>query len=158
MRLFQQVIELNPTNWQSMVGAGKVFQSLGKLDHALTWFLRAHDCVPTHPAVALEVGYAAGRLGRHDIAVRVMQAANKEHPEDAALCLNLGLSQLMSARPADASETFARAVELEPQRDMNRRLLDLAREVVAGNLACPKNEAEISAAMAPPARDTRPRL
>src|SRR5262245_14424406 len=67
VRLFQQVIELNPANWQSMLFAGKAFQSLGELDHALSWYLRAHDCVPTHPSVAKEIGYAAGRLGRHDV-------------------------------------------------------------------------------------------
>src|SRR5437764_10399471 len=83
VQLFQQVIELNPANWQSMLFVGKAFQSLGELEPALTWFLRAYHCVPAHPSVAKEVGFAAGRLGQHDVAVRVMQSAAKEHPEDA---------------------------------------------------------------------------
>src|SRR5437870_3658552 len=61
VQLFQQVIELNPANWQSMLFVGKAFQSLGELEPALTWFLRAYDCVPAHPSVAKEVGFAAGR-------------------------------------------------------------------------------------------------
>ena len=131
VQLFQQVIELNPANWQPMVFIGKAFQSLGELEPALTWLLRAHDCVPAHPSVAKEVGFAAGRLGHHEVAVRVMQVAAKEHPEDAALHLNLGLSCLMSGKSADAREAFARAVELEPKRDMNKRLLSLVRDVEA---------------------------
>ena len=65
-----------------MLLIGKAFQSLGELEPALSWFLRAHDCVPAHPSVAKEVGYAAGRLGQHEVAVRVMQTAAREHPED----------------------------------------------------------------------------
>jgi tetratricopeptide (TPR) repeat protein len=144
VQLFEQVIDLNPANWQSMILIGKAFQSLGELEPALSWFLRADDCVPGRPAVAKEVGFAAGRLGQHDIAIRVMQAAAKEHPNDPALHLNLGLSCLMSGKSADAREAFTRAVELEPERDMNRRLLSLARDVEAGKRRCPKTETELA--------------
>ena len=147
VQLFEQVIELNPANWQSMLFIGKAFQSLGELESCLTWFLRAHDCVPAHPSVAKEVGFAAGRLGQHDVAVRVMQAAAKEHPRDAGLQLNLGLSCLLSGKSAEAREAFARAVELEPERDVNKRLLDLAIDVGAGKRPCPKSEGEIAKAI-----------
>ena len=149
VQLFQQVIELNPANWQSMLFIGKAFQSLGELEPALTWFLRAHDCVPGHPSVAKEAGFAAGRLGQHDVAVRVMQAAAKEHPEDPALHLNLGLSCLMSGKSADAREAFARVVELEPGRDVNKRLLSLAKDVEAGKRPCPTTEAEVQWSFSP---------
>lgn len=147
VQLFRQVVELNPANWQSMFFIGKAFQGLGELEQALTWFLRAHDCVPAHPSVAKEVGYAAGRLGQHDIAVRVMQTAAMEHPQDPALHLNLGLSCLMSGKTADACKAFGRAVELEPGREMNKRLFDLAKDVETGKRPCPRTEAEIANAI-----------
>jgi tetratricopeptide (TPR) repeat protein len=143
IHLFQQVIDLNPTNWQSMFFIGKAFQSLEELEPALTWFLRAHDCVPTNRSVAKEIGGTACRLGQHDVAINVIQAAIKEHPEDAALYVNLGLSYLISGKPTDACNAFERAVGLEPDRRANKLLLDLAKDVDAGKRPCPKTEREV---------------
>jgi Flp pilus assembly protein TadD len=85
-----------------------------------------------------------GTLGRHDVAIRVMLTAAKEHPQDPALHLNVGLSCLMSGNPTDARKAFERAVELEPERDMNKRLLNLVKDIEVGKLVCPKTEAEIA--------------
>src|SRR5215212_6137607 len=49
VRIFQQVLALNPANWGSMFFIGKALQSLGELEQALLWFTRAHECVPTNP-------------------------------------------------------------------------------------------------------------
>jgi tetratricopeptide (TPR) repeat protein len=144
IELYQQVLQINPVNWPSMVGIGKAFQSLGDLEQALLWFSRANDCVPDNPSVAKEVGYAAGRLGKHDIAVRAMEAVAKHHPDNAGLQWNLGLSCLFAGKVADACEAFERTVELEPQRDINKKLLIFAKEVESGKRPCPKTEAEIS--------------
>jgi tetratricopeptide (TPR) repeat protein len=143
MGLHQQVLELNPVNWPSMFAIGKAFQSLGELENALSWFTKAHECVPDNPSIAKEVGYAAGRLGKHDIAVRVMEAVVKQHPNNAGLQINFGLSCLMAGKLADACIAFERTVELEPQRAVNKKLLAFTRDVESGKRPCPKNEAEI---------------
>ena len=147
IELFHQVIELNPANWQSMFLVGKAFQSLGEMEPALTWFLRAHNCVPDHPSIAKEAGYAAGRLSQHDVAIRVMETVVQHHPEDAALHYNLGLSYLMIGKPAEARKAFERTVELEPQRDTNKRLLALATDVEAGKKSYPRTEGDIKRAI-----------
>jgi len=147
IELYQQVLELNPANWPAMVGIGKAFQSLGELEQALTWFLRAHDFVPDNPSVAKEVGYAAGRLRKHDVAIRVMEVVAKQHPNNAGLQWNLGLSCLMAGKAADACKAFERTVELEPQRGVNKKLLNFAREVESGKRPCPKTEEELSRAI-----------
>ena len=143
IELYQQVLGLNPVNWSSMVMIGKAFQSLGELEQALSWFSQASECVPDNPAVAKEVGYAAGRLGKHDVAVRAMEAVVKQHPNNAGLQTNFGLSCLMAGKVTDACKAFGRTVELEPQRDQNKKLLAFAREVEFGKRPCPKTEAEI---------------
>jgi tetratricopeptide (TPR) repeat protein len=143
IELYQQVLEINRVNWPAMVGIGKAFQTLGELEQALSWFARANECVPDNPSVAKEVGYAAGRLGKHDVAVRVMESVAKQHPNNAGLQTNFGLSCLMAGKLADACRAFERTVELEPQRDMNKRLLTFAKEVESKKRPCPKTEAEI---------------
>ena len=147
IELHQQVLEINPANWPSMVMIGKAFQRLDELDSALKWFLQAHECVPDNPSVAKEVGYAAGRLGKHDVAVHAMEPVAKQHLNNAGLQFNLGLSCLMAGKLANARSAFERTVALEPQRDLNRKLLALVKEVETGKRPCPKTEAEISRAI-----------
>jgi tetratricopeptide (TPR) repeat protein len=147
IELHQQVLEINPANWSSMVMIGKAFQSLDELEQALKWFLQAHECVPDNPSVAKEVGYVAGRLGKHDIAIDAMRAVANLHPNNAGLYFNLGLSCLMAGKVADACRAFEHTIELEPERELNKKLLILAKNVEAGKCPCPKTEAEISRAI-----------
>ena len=143
VQLFEQVIQLNPKNWQSMFFIGKNFQSLGEFQQALDWFMRAHNIVPENPSVAKEIGLVAAQIGRHDIAIPVMESVAQLNPKDAALHFNLGLSCLMSKRLELAHRAFAQAVELEPQQILNRKLLNLTIDVETGKRPCPKSEPEI---------------
>jgi len=147
IEIFQQVLELNPASWQSMFFVAKAFQSLGEFEQSLVWFLRAYDYAPENPSVAKEAGYAASRLGKHDIALRVMESVAKQNPDDAALHCNLGLSCLLAGNAPHACKAFERTVELEPQSDVNKKLLAFAREVESGKRPCPKTEEEISRAI-----------
>jgi Tfp pilus assembly protein PilF len=141
--LYQQVLEINPASWQSMFFIGKAFQSLGELDQAFSWFARANETVPENPSVAKEYGGVAGQLGRHEVAIRALEAVAMQHPNDAGLQTNFGLSCLMGGKLTQACKAFERTVELEPQNDVNRKLLALIREVESGKRPCPKTEAEI---------------
>jgi hypothetical protein len=53
----------------------------------------------------------------------------------------------MSSKIADACKAFGRAVELEPERDMNKRLLHLAKDIEAGRRPCPRTERDIAKAI-----------
>ena len=142
--LLQDVLAINPANWAAMLMSGKAHESLGRLEDALGCFRRAQEFAPTDAAVAKEAGSAAGRCGRHDLAVELMLPAAAEHPGDPALQSNLGLSYLMSGRAAEACEHFGMAVALEPDHGMNARLLAVAEAVRDGELACPRTESELS--------------
>jgi Flp pilus assembly protein TadD len=147
IRCFDEVLDIHPTNWQAMVFMGKAFESLGKREQALETFLRAHECAPTQVGVAVEAGAAAGRLGRHDVAVRVLEMAARHHPEDPRLPCNLGISFLLMGNLAGARSAFERAIVLEPERKTNQGLLDLVNEVESGKRRCPRSEAEIAKAL-----------
>src|SRR6202000_1034845 len=51
IELHQQVLQINPANWPSMVTIGKIYQRFGELEQALSWFLRANEHVPENPSV-----------------------------------------------------------------------------------------------------------
>jgi tetratricopeptide (TPR) repeat protein len=147
IRCFEQALAIIPTNWQAMLLIGKAQQSLGEHEQALAAFLRAHECEPDRLMVIIEAGAAAGRVGRHDLAVRLMESAARQHPEDPRLPFNLGLSYLFLGDFAGARKAFERAIELEPERDANKRLLGLLNEVESGKRPCPKSEADIGKAL-----------
>ena len=141
--LFQQVLEISPANWQSMFFIGKALQSLGKYEESLTWFVRASDCEPDNASLAKETGYAASRLGRHDLSLKSMEAALKKHPSDPALQCNFGLTCLLAGKPHEACAAFEQTVQLEPKNEVNKKLLQFSREVASGKRANPKTEQEI---------------
>jgi tetratricopeptide (TPR) repeat protein len=140
---FEQALDIVPSNWQAMLLMGKTFQGLGEHEQALAAFLRAHECEPEHIMVAVETGAAAGRLGQHDLAVRVMEPVARQHPEDPRLPINLGLSYLFLGDFPAARAAFEQAIHLEPDRATNRRLLELLDDVESGKCPCPANEAEV---------------
>jgi Flp pilus assembly protein TadD len=144
---FDEALAIVPANWQALLLRGKALQTLGEHEEALTTFLRAHQCDSTQVMVAVETGAAAGRVGRHDLAVRVMEAAAREHPDDPRLPFNLGLSYLLVQDFAASRGAFERAIELEPDRDANQRVLELLNEVESGKRPCPRSEAEIAQAL-----------
>ncbi|HSY20030.1 MAG TPA: tetratricopeptide repeat protein [Candidatus Acidoferrales bacterium] len=143
VKLYQQVLEINPASWQSMFCIAKALQSLEELQESLAWFVRAYGCEPGNPSLAKETGYAASRLGRHDIALKAMEPAVKQHPSDPALQCNFGLTCLLAGKAADACAAFEQTVKLEPQNDVNKKLLRFAQEVASGGRGNPKTEQEI---------------
>jgi tetratricopeptide (TPR) repeat protein len=147
IKRFDEALAIIPTNWSALLLRGKALQMLGEHEEALTTLERAHECDPTQIMVAVELGAAAGRVGRHDVGVRVMEAAAREHPDDPRLPFNLGLSYLFLQDFAAARAAFQRAIELEPEREANQRLLELLNEVQSGMRPCPKSEAEIATAL-----------
>jgi tetratricopeptide (TPR) repeat protein len=147
IKAFEQALAIIPTNWRAMLLMGKAFQSLGDWEQSLTAFVRAHDCAPAELSAALEAGSSAGRLGRHDLAIRVMEAVARHHPDDPRLAFNLALSYLFQRDFAMARAAIDRAIELEPARDENRRLLTLVVDVESGKQPCPENEADVARAL-----------
>jgi hypothetical protein len=100
--------------------------------------------VPDEFIPALEAGTTAGRLGRHDVAIRVMESASERHPDDSRLPFNLCLSYLFSRDLRNARTAIDRAIALEPQRDENKRLQALLTEIESGSRPYPENEAELA--------------
>jgi hypothetical protein len=60
---------------------------------------------------------------------------------------NLGLFYLLTGKATDACKIFELTAQLEPHRELNKKMLALAKEVESGRRPFPKTEAEISSAL-----------
>ncbi len=145
--LFREALDLNPSGWQSMLFIGKVHQRLGENENALEWMVHANQIVPDNVSVAKELGLTAGRLGKHDLAIQIMEVVANSDKSDASLYTNLGVTYLLSGRAPDARIAFKRALDLEPDNGTTPKLLQLASDVAAGRTVCPTTETEIASAI-----------
>lgn len=146
IRLFDQVLELNPQNWPAMFGMAKAHHRLGDWDEALKLMLRAHEGDPSVSGFAREAGLIAVDLGLYEESIELMQRAIETRPGDGSLYSNLGLSCMLAGHHGESVEALQRAVELEPEHELSRRLLQVARHVQAGDIPQPRSEAEVAQA------------
>jgi Flp pilus assembly protein TadD len=102
IRLFEQVLALNPENWSAMWLVGKAYQRLGNYSAALKSFVDAHEVNPSQPDVLREASICAMSLGRSDEAVAHARRALESQPTNGGLRANLALALLLAGRLDEA--------------------------------------------------------
>ena len=143
--LFEQAAAAAPENGAPLLFLGKIEERFGNHEASIAWFSRAQALAPDHLLVALELGAALGRAGRHADSVAVMLPHATAHPGDPRLHCNLGLSLLLAGRADEAVHAFHHTTILEPEREMNGRLMRLAIAVAQGTLPAPRSIEELLA-------------
>ncbi|MBV8667065.1 MAG: tetratricopeptide repeat protein [Burkholderiaceae bacterium] len=141
--LFQAAAKVEPENAAPLLFLGKIEERLGNVDACIEWLSQANELAPGNPIVALELGGALGRAGRHVESASMMGPVARLHPNDARIHVNLGLSLLMSGQVDRAVQAFENATRIEPEQATNAKLLNLACAVAKGSKAVPKSEREI---------------
>jgi tetratricopeptide (TPR) repeat protein len=137
VKLFEEVIALNPSNWAAMWMLGKVFQRLEDPARGLEWFARAHRVNPDQPDVAREASIAAMDAGRPADAVGYCERALQVEPDNAGLRANLALALLFCERVPEAQAMAQDALARAPDDAITQNLARTIDEVAAGRLACP---------------------
>lgn len=137
VRLFEEVVRINPGNWQAMWLLGKIHQRLGDYEGGLRWFSRSHRVNPDHPDVAREAAIAAMDAGRPGEAVSFCERALEADSNDAGLKANLALALLFSEKPAEARAVAGEALRRAPEDGITARIVTIIDEVVAGARPCP---------------------
>src|SRR6266849_5124794 len=94
IRLFDEVLRMNPENWSAMWGKAKALHRLGDKVRAFDLTLKAHQGNPGFSAFAREAGLLALQIGRIREGIELMEAAISTQPGDAGLYSNLGLGYL----------------------------------------------------------------
>ena len=155
LRLFDEVLRLNPENWAAVFTMGKIHHRFGNHVLALELMLKAHRGIPSHSGLAREAGLVASQMGRHQEGIELTEEAIRLSPQDGSLYSNLGLMYLFSGVVPEAIRAFQRAVELEPNHAMTPRLLAVAKAVHGGSHALSKNGTRSTASLAASRRLTR---
>jgi tetratricopeptide (TPR) repeat protein len=135
--LLDQVIEINPRNWAALWVAGMTLRRLGDHAGSLDRLARACEFSGGNPDVPREAGLSAMNAGQFDESIRFTTHAMRLAPDDAGLIANLALAHLLNQSPAEASRFAEEAVRMSPEDAINRKILKLAEDVLAGRRRCP---------------------
>jgi hypothetical protein len=134
---FDEVVRINPGNWNAMWLLGKVYQRLGDYDRGLQWFSRAHRVNPDQADVAREAAIAAMDLGRPEEAIPFCERAIEAKPDDPGLRANLALALLFSAKPDEAQAVAQEALRRDPGDKITAQIVRIIAEVLDGTRSCP---------------------
>lgn len=146
-KLFQAAAKLEAENAAPLLFLGKIEERLENAEQCIEWLTQANKVAPGNPIVALELGGALGRGGRHVESAAVLAPAARSHPNNASIHVNFGLSLLMAGQADHAVEAFEHATRIEPEQPINAKLRELASAVAKGSKTVPKNLREISASV-----------
>jgi Flp pilus assembly protein TadD len=145
LRLFDECLRADPSNWPTLWAMGKVHQRLGAPTESLACFAKAHDLQPTNADVAREAGIAACEAGRFADSVQYNEAALRLLPNDAGLMSNLGLAQLLNGDVHTGIQTLEAAQAVAPRDGIINGLLRRARDVGDGARPHPRSVSEFMA-------------
>ncbi len=143
IKLFREVLEINPKNWAASVFTAKAYQSLGNNELALNSLMVAWEHCDGNPSVAKEIGMTAGQLGRHDVVISVLRPLCEHGNNDAGLLINFGLSLLFTGMLDSAKAQFESAMKVEPNNPMNVKLVKTTDMIIEKGLKRPANEREL---------------
>jgi predicted O-linked N-acetylglucosamine transferase (SPINDLY family) len=114
-QLYEQVLDVDPTNAQALFQLGILAVELGKSEAAIDWLTRALKFDPLQPAIHVTLGEAHRRRGHIPEAMACNRQAIVVQESFFAAHANLGLLHLQQGNLTEAEVFLRRAVELAPQ-------------------------------------------
>ncbi len=112
-RCLQQVLRVQPRNFDALHVMGVVLALRGQRDAALEHFFKAARIQPNHPRLNFNYARLLAEAGQDEKAVPVHQRAVQAAPDYAPAWLNYGQSLMRLQRLAEARECFERALALQ---------------------------------------------
>jgi Flp pilus assembly protein TadD len=137
------VTRISPENWSAFWIKGKGYQALGDSKSAYVELKNAFNLNMGNADVARELVIECLNLGRGAEGVEVAQHAVSLERRNAGLIANLGLAYLINGELDEAEKTTQEAIDLAPNDDICRRLLNIIKEVQDGKRAQPKRYSDL---------------
>jgi Flp pilus assembly protein TadD len=137
--LLEQTLQINPVNWASMWGLGKIYQRMNDDSRALEWFIKAHQIQRMNADVVREAALCAMNLGRSKEAVEFATAAVQLKSDDPGLVANLALALLLDHRTTEAKQTAVEAVEANGDDGVSKNVLQYVNDVISGRKPFPNS-------------------
>lgn len=112
---FQQAVEANPDDAESLSNLGQVLVRLGRPSEAVPLFQRAIERLPRRWAYHFNLARAYGELGQWEQAVTEYRVARELFPDDYVTEFNLARALHKLGDEAAAVEAYRRAIALAPE-------------------------------------------
>jgi tetratricopeptide (TPR) repeat protein len=125
LEIFNQVLAINPENWNAMWLIGKIYQRFQDKKSALSWFEKAYQINPSQTDIVREASMCAMDLGNHDAAITFAHRGVQIEPTNSGLQANLAIAYLLSNRIDDAKMSIDRAIAGDPEDSISQTIQDI---------------------------------
>ncbi len=125
---FQEAVEENPDDAESLSNLGQVLVRLGRAAEAVPLFQRAIDRLPRRWAYHFNLARAYGELGQWKQAVAEYRVARELFPDDYVTEFNLARALHKLGDEEAAVEGYRRAIALAPQEPSFQLALGMSYE------------------------------
>jgi tetratricopeptide (TPR) repeat protein len=115
LQQFQDAVDRNPRDAESLSNLGQVLVRLGRTQEAIPLYRRAIEEIPDRWAYHFNLARAFGLLGRWQEAIPSYRTAQRLFPDDYATAFNLALALHKIGQDAAAVDEYKRAIDLNPE-------------------------------------------
>lgn len=110
--LYTSMMSATRSDIEFLFNAAVRFHRSGNLQRASELYERIQSLQPRHTMAMNNQALIARALGRLDLALKMLQEANRQEPTNFEILANLGRISLQDNRPADAERYLKKALEL----------------------------------------------
>jgi protein O-mannosyl-transferase len=125
MAQLRTALDLSPRFVDAHQGLAALLQEQGRTDEALQHYLAALEEDPARLAVYSPAATLLAQKGDLAGAARLLAEALRRQPDSAVTCYNLGVTFERMGRLADARQTYAHCLEIDPGLEPARQRLEL---------------------------------
>ncbi len=117
LKVYQKVIQQDPTLPRAHYYAGDMLIKLGRPDEAIAQFQQEMKITPDDPNVQYHYAYALLQTSRKDEATALLRTITSEHPDNAQAQYQLGKTLLDAGQYQQAIEHLEAAAKYDPNHD-----------------------------------------
>ncbi len=128
LSLLEEAREDDPDNSRTLLLLGPLYAGRGRLEEARTVLERAVALGEKGPEVRRNLALVYMQSGKLPAALRELESASRDAPDDASIWFSLGNAHLRARNPGEAAAALERSLELDPNREEALFNLALAYE------------------------------
>jgi len=140
IKSFEKALSIYSDHFQSQFFLGKIYQRLGDYEKSLFHLESALTLEQTNHNIPLEASLVAMHLNQIDKAIEYSKEAVRRKPDDSAVLGNHSMNLLIAGFDNEAKETINKAISINPDDNINRRIKIKIESVIAGHTKRPTFE------------------
>jgi tetratricopeptide (TPR) repeat protein len=114
MQILDAVLKRFPKNAEALTYRGVVDEGFGRIPAALGWYEKAAKADPKLAVARFNLGRALGLQGKWKEAVRELQVATRQEPNNISYWDDLGIAYKESGDLPHAVEAFSQCIDINP--------------------------------------------